>query len=278
VNDVPQVRVVVVTYSPGDYLDAFLRSLKGASSATYEVVLADNGSTDGSPQRAVIAHGVRMLEMGRNLGYGRAANAGAVGARSPFLLVTNPDIELQPGAVDELIEATARWPRGGTFGPAVLEPDGKLYPSARALPVVGHGIGHALMARVWPGNPWTRNYRREDVAVEERAAGWLSGSCLLIRREAFEQVGGFDPGYFMYFEDVDLGDRIGQAGWENVYVPTARAVHMGGTSTSRDAKRMLRAHHDSAYRYLARKYRPPLRWLIGLGLRLRYAVLSIRVR
>ena len=178
----PAVRVIVVTYSPGPLLDGLLDSLPKACSVPYEVVLADNGSTDGAPERAAREHGVRVVRTSANVGYGAAANVGAQGAETEFLLVCNPDLVFAPGAVDELISAAERWPEGGSFGPAVLEPDGSLYPSARALPVVGHGIGHALLVRIWPKNPWTRAYRREDVAVSERAAGWLSGSCLLLRR------------------------------------------------------------------------------------------------
>ena len=110
---------------------------------------------------------------------------------------------------------------------------------------------------MWPANPWTRSYRQEG-SVAERTAGWLSGSCVLLRREAWDSVDGFDPRYFMYFEDVDLGDRLGRAGWLNVYVPDAEVVHTGGHATERDAptsSRMLAEHHRSAYRFLADRYR-----------------------
>jgi N-acetylglucosaminyl-diphospho-decaprenol L-rhamnosyltransferase len=272
----PVVRVVIVTYSPGPYLDTCVQSLAQGCSLPHEILVADNGSTDGTPEAVAQRHGVVLIHTGSNVGYGAAANIGAQGSTTEFLLICNPDIEFRPGSVDELIKAATRWPNGGSFGPAILEPDGRLYPSARALPVVAHGIGHALLARIWPSNPWTRTYRREDIAVEERAAGWLSGSCILVRRQAFEQIGGFDPRYFMYFEDVDLGDRLTQAGWQNVYVPTAQVMHAGGTTTQRYPRRMLKAHHDSAYRYLGAKYRPPLRWAIAAGLKIRYFVLAAR--
>ena len=103
----------------------------------------------------------------------------------------------------------SRWPAGGAFGPAIVTPDGQLYPSARALPSLGRGIGHALAGWWWPTNPWTASYRQERESPVEGECGWLSGSALLVRREAFEAVGGFDPKYFMYFEDVDLCDRLG---------------------------------------------------------------------
>ena len=122
----------------------------------------------------------------------------------------------------------SRPPTGGrtpaSLGPLIETADGDIYPSARALPSLGRGIGHALCGWWWPANPWTAAYRRERGAPAEGAVGWLSGSCLLLRRKAFDAVGGFDPAYFMYFEDVDLGDRLGRAGWQNVYVP-GRAGH-----------------------------------------------------
>jgi N-acetylglucosaminyl-diphospho-decaprenol L-rhamnosyltransferase len=250
--------VVVVTYSPGETLERFLDSLAKATSRQVTVVLADNESTDGAPQRAAEARqNVTFLPTGGNLGYGGGANRGvaALPRSVGWVVVANPDVEWTVDSLDVLLDATTRWPRGGAFGPLIREPSGVVYPSARLLPSLGRGIGHATLGRVWPGNPWTRSYRQSDTAVRERVAGWLSGSCLLLRRSVFDEVSGFDERYFMYFEDVDLGDRIGRAGWQNVYVPSAEVVHIGGHATSRRAGVMLAAHHRSAYRYLADRHR-----------------------
>lgn len=267
------LRVVVVTYSPGAALPGFLASLATATSRPYEVVLADNGSTDGAPEAAV-GPAVRLLRTGANLGYGRAANAGAVGASSEWLVVANPDLVWEPGALDELLTAADRWPGAGSLGPAIKTPDGALYPSARAFPSLGRGIGHALFGWWWPANPWTRSYRAEAGRPVEGPAGWLSGSCLLLRRAAFEGIGGFDPTYFMYCEDMDLGRRLAEAGWCNVYVPSAVVTHSGGHATSRVAAAMVAEHHRALYRYLARQYAAPqyalLRPLLAAGLFLRY--------
>ncbi|HWH28437.1 MAG TPA: glycosyltransferase [Mycobacteriales bacterium] len=109
----------------------------------------------------------------------------------------------------------------------------------------------------------------------------MSGSCMLLRREAFEQVGRFDESYFMYCEDMDLCRRLAEAGWQNVYVPTAVVTHAGGHATQREPARMAREHHRSMYRYLARQYSgpayAPLRLLLAAGLAARY-LLSTRVR
>ncbi|RZS33905.1 N-acetylglucosaminyl-diphospho-decaprenol L-rhamnosyltransferase [Herbihabitans rhizosphaerae] len=251
-----EIGVVTVTYSPGDVLTRFLDTLGKASTRQVRVVLADNGSTDGAPEREAERDGVTLVPTGENLGYGGGANRGvaAFGEDVGWIVVANPDIEWGEGSLDELVAAAKRWPRGGSFGPLIREPNGEVYPSARLLPSLGKGIGHALLGRVWPRNPWTTAYRQSDTDVTERAAGWLSGSCLLLRREAFDSVGGFDPRYFMYFEDVDLGDRLGKAGWHNVYVPSAEVVHIGGHATARASAKMLAVHHDSAYRYLADRH------------------------
>jgi N-acetylglucosaminyl-diphospho-decaprenol L-rhamnosyltransferase len=252
--------LVTVTYSPGDTLDALCDSLPAAASRPVRVVLADNGSTDGVPERvARERENVELVRTGGNLGYGGGANKGvaALGDDYGWVLICNADVEFAPNAIDELFAAARRWPRGGAFGPLIREPDGSVYPSARLLPSLGRGFGHAVLGKIWPQNPWTRSYRQSDAAITERAAGWLSGSCVLLRREAFEAVNGFDTRYFMYFEDVDLGDRLGAAGWLNVYVPSAQITHIGGHSTEKVADKMLAAHHASAYRYLADRHRGP---------------------
>lgn len=269
--------VVVVTYFPGDTLDRCLDSLEKATTRDVRVVIADNGSTDGAPERGAERDGVELLRTGGNLGYGTAANLGvrALPREIDWVVIANPDLEFKPGSLDKLLDAGERWPDGGAFGPLIRDLDGKIYPSARLLPSLGRGVGHGTLGKVWPGNPWTRAYRQSDTEVSERPSGWLSGSCQLVRRAAFEQVNGFDQRYFMYFEDVDLGDRLGKAGWRNVYVPDAEVVHEGGKATEKASAKMLAAHHHSAYQYLADRHRGP-QWVpvlaaikTGLDLRLK---------
>ncbi|GAA3847314.1 MULTISPECIES: glycosyltransferase family 2 protein [Amycolatopsis] len=269
------VAVVVVTYFPGEDLDRFLDSLEKATTRDVHVVVADNDSTDDALDRAEKRKNTHVLRIGENLGYGGGANRGVATLDDSYgwIVIANPDLEWEPGSLDTLVEAAQRWPRGGAFGPLIRDPDGTVYPSARLLPSLGRGVGHAVFGKIWPANPWTRAYRQEHAAPAERTSGWLSGSCQLIRREAWDSVGGFDTRYFMYFEDVDLGDRIGRAGWHNVYVPSAAVTHIGGKATSRAPKKMLAAHHDSAYRYLADRHRglawKPVLAAVKLGLKLR---------
>ncbi|HJQ43477.1 MAG TPA: glycosyltransferase family 2 protein [Jatrophihabitantaceae bacterium] len=274
------VAVIAVTYFPGESLATFLDTLGSATNHPLDIVLADNGSQDGSIELAAQHGDVRVLHTGGNLGYGRAANLGVRETTAEFVVVANPDIEWEPGSLDELLAAASRWPQGASFGPLIRTPEGAIYPSARALPSLGRGIGHALFGWWWPSNPWTAAYRVEREPPRERTAGWLSGSCLLLRRDAFDAVGGFDPAYFMYFEDLDLGDRLGRAGWQNVYVPSAVVSHTGGHATSRHAARMAAEHHRSAWRYLSGRYRGwrwfPVRVALRAGLAVR-ATLARRV-
>jgi N-acetylglucosaminyl-diphospho-decaprenol L-rhamnosyltransferase len=278
------LRIVAVTYSPGPALEGFLESLATATTRPVEVVLADNGSVDGVPEAAAARYPhVTLLRTGGNIGYGAAVNAGLAGCAGGRALVANPDVRFEPGAIDELLAVADRWPRAAIVGPAIRTPDGQLYPSARDLPRLSTGAGHALFGWVWPGNPWTARYRRERETPRERPAGWLSGSCFLVDLDAFWSVGGFDPGYFMYFEDVDLADRLSRRGWLHIYAPSAVVVHEGGHATRREPHRMQRVHHTSALRYLSRRYSgaryAPLRAALrgGLGARMVLAYISGRV-
>ncbi|GAB3444453.1 N-acetylglucosaminyl-diphospho-decaprenol L-rhamnosyltransferase [Phycicoccus ginsengisoli] len=269
-----RTRLLVVTYSPGEFLDELLTSVRHASHDAIPVTMVDNGSTDGAPERARDQGRAELVSSGSNLGYGRAVNLGASAATEEWLLVTNPDVRFEAGAVDKLLDAAHRWPRAAALGPGIVTDDGLLYPSARQIPRLRNGVGHALLGWAFPRNPWTVRYRRERHEPVEGRVGWLSGACLLLRREAFEEVGGFDPAYFMFFEDVDLCERLGLAGWDVVYVPESVVVHHGGHATSRNRDAMSWAHHQSAYRYLARRYCGPglfpVRAVIWAGLRLRY--------
>jgi N-acetylglucosaminyl-diphospho-decaprenol L-rhamnosyltransferase len=278
------LRVAVVTFSPGAHLRTFLDSLESATVQPYEVVLADNGSTDGAPEAAAAAGRATLLRTGGNLGYGAASNRAVEGARSPWVVVANPDVVWTPGSLDELLDAATRWPHAGAVGPAIRTPEGQLYPSARARPSLGRGIGHALVGWWWPSNPWTAAYRRERGTPVEEPVGWLSGSCLLLRREAFTAVGGFDESYFMFMEDLDLGERLAAAGWISVYAPSAVIEHTGGHSWRETPTRMLYHHHRSVYRYLSRRYSglplAPLRAAIAGGLAARFvgAMVIHRIR
>ena len=274
-----RVAVVTVSYGSEDVLGPFLASLPSASRQPLHVIVADNKPT--APTNTVktmtISAAATYVPMPSNRGYGCAINTAVrhLGPEIDWVVVSNPDVTVNPGCIDILLESV-RDSTIGAVGPRILSSDGATYPSARAIPSLRSGVGHAIFANLWPKNPWTRSYRKEtEVEPMRRDAGWLSGAFLMIRRSVFDEVNGFDESFFMYFEDVDLGYRIGRLGLRNVYEPAAIVVHTGAhsTSTHDESAGMIRAHHDSAQKFLFKKYSGP--WLlpirallaIGLGIR-----------
>lgn len=280
-SNTPLVGVVTVSYGSEDVLSGFLDSIPPAGAAGLEVVVADNlPATTDVVKDLCLKAGARYLPMTSNLGYGAAMNvaAEALPDTVEWILISNPDVLLSPGCIDELVRVGNEDPTIGSVGPAIHNSDGTLYPSARTVPSLRTGIGHAMFVNLWTGNPWTKAYRRDsELNPERRDAGWLSGACVLVRRTAFDQIGGFDPAYFMYFEDVDLGFRLGKSGYRNVYAPSASVTHSGAHSTTSESETMIRTHHDSARLFLARKYSGawlwPVRAALTVGLQLRSALI-----
>ena len=263
--------VAVVVVAPNALDAEFVDTLRTATRRSIELVHVCTDPSVGTPPL-----GGRILRVDPTLAYGAAVNSGVRDTTAEYVVVASPSIRWETGSLDELLSAARRWPTGAAFGPLITRPDGATYPSARCVPTLGHGIGHAVFGRWWPGNPWTRGYLGSYTG-EERTAGWLSGSCLLLRRDAFDSVGGFDPGFVAFFEDVDLGERLNRAGWHNVYVPAACVRHVGVGVTGRETAAMTVEHHRSASRYLARRY-AGWRWLplrlvlrVGLAIRSRWA-------
>ncbi|MEP6650860.1 MAG: glycosyltransferase family 2 protein [Lapillicoccus sp.] len=276
------ISVVVVTYDSADVVDAFLASVHAASAEPVALTVVDNGSVDGTLERLDAHAGCEVIRAPSNGGYGTGANLGVRASATAWVVVANPDIVFHPGCLDELLAVSRRWPRAGALGPRILTADGRLYPSARELPSLGRGIGHATFGWFWPTNPWTQSYRRERGKPVEDRVGWLSGACLMVRREGFDAVGGFDESYFMYFEDVDLCERLAQVGWDIVYAPSASIEHVGGHSASRNLVGMSRTHHDSAYLYLSRRYAGarwlPVRGALRAGLWARFSLSKVLER
>ncbi len=275
--------VVTVSYGSEDVLSDFLSSIPRASASHLTSVVVDNLPSSGSTRALAADAGAHYIAMPENPGYGGALNAAvaALPNEVEWVLLSNPDVVLGASCIDILMSVGAQDPSIASVGPLVLTAEGEVYPSARAVPSLRTGVGHALFANLWTNNPWTRSYRRETEGTPTRRdAGWLSGSCLLVRRSAFESIGGFDTGYFMYFEDVDLGYRFGRAGYRNLYEPAANVTHTGAHSTRGDASRMIAAHHASARRFLTRKYSGwalwPVRVVLTVGLTVRSAVFTRR--
>ena len=257
------VSAVIVNYNAREYLAPCVESLRAAGVA--EVIVADNDSRDGSAQALAAADPeATWLPTGGNFGFGGGANRGAAQASGHYLLICNPDITVEPGAVRALVDAMEKDRRLAIVGPAILNPDGTVYPSPRVFPRLRDAAGHAFLGMARPRNRWTVRYRMLDFdrTSSSNDVDWVSGSCFLVRREAWDALGGFDEGYFMYAEDTDLCWRAHRAGWRVGFEPAARVVHVQGASTSKTPYRMIRAHHRSLLRFSARTANGPKRALL----------------
>ena len=256
-SEPPRWGAVVVNYEGGSFLTACVRSLVGDTSAgPAEIVVVDNGSKDGSVAalRAALP-AVTVLEPGRNLGYAGAANRGIASTHAPVIAVCNPDLTVAPGAAAAMLGRLESEPDLGAVGPAVREPDGTRYPSARRVPSVTDAVGHAVLGLVKSDNRFTRRYRELDAdPTRPRDVDWVSGAAIWLRRSALDSVGGWDAGYFMYVEDVDLCWRLRGAGWRIAYEPAGEVVHVQGASTARHPYRMIVAHHRSLLRFAGKRW------------------------
>jgi N-acetylglucosaminyl-diphospho-decaprenol L-rhamnosyltransferase len=256
VSDEGTLGVVVVTYQSADDLPAFLESLPAAvGSHRWELLVVDNASTDASVALAEKA-GAQVARNATNVGLSAAINQGAALTNAAWLLVVNPDTRLPSGSIARLIAAGAADSRIGCVGPAIRDLDGRDYPTGRRFPSPGVGIVHALLGPVWPNNPATRAYHGHDRRPDEvGSVDWVSGACMLFRREAFDAVGGFDTGYFMYFEEVDICLRLHRAGWKVVLEPSVPIYHRGGGSVRHAPFRKVVNHHRGALRFYCRYHR-----------------------
>jgi N-acetylglucosaminyl-diphospho-decaprenol L-rhamnosyltransferase len=247
--------VVVVNHNAGPYLARCLESLRtAAGDIRTDVVIVDNHSSDGSVDRIAERHPeVRVISNPRNVGFARAANQGLDATDAPFVLLLNPDAELIGGTLGALVKVVRERPRAGAVGVLVRNPDGTLQPSARRVPPLGEALGHAFLGPLWRDNPWTSSYTMADWdRSTEREVEWVSGSAMVLRRSALDEVGFFDEGYFMYVEDVDLCTRLRRAGWQVLFSPELEVVHQIGVSTKGQRGRMAFAHSDSIYRYFCK--------------------------
>jgi GT2 family glycosyltransferase len=214
--------------------------------------VVDWASDPAAATRLREAHaGVRLLAEAGNRGFGAGVNLAARCARAPRLLLLNPDAVLDAPITPALGAYLDAHPRVGVVGPRIVDADGTLQASARRFPGVSTLAGgrSTWLTRAWPGNPVSR---RNLLAAEDggpRAVDWVSGACLLIRREAFESVGGFDEGFFLYWEDADLCRRLAARGWATHYLPDVVVRHAAGRSSRHARTRAQVAFHRSVYRY-----------------------------
>jgi N-acetylglucosaminyl-diphospho-decaprenol L-rhamnosyltransferase len=260
--------IVIVNYQSKEALLTCLATLEDAAPGlSRETVVIDNDSRDGTPDAlARETPATRVIANAENVGYARAVNQGIRATTGTFVLVMNPDCELRPAAVRRLVDYLRTHARVAIVGPRILNPDGSIEYSARSFPDHFTFLfnRYSLLTRLFPNNRWTRRYLLSDWDhASVRDVDWLSGACVVARREAIDQVGGMDEAFFMFNEDVDWCKRMRLAGWVNAYVPDAVCVHHIGASRRRTAARVILERHRGMVHYF-HKHHPipaPLSWL-----------------
>jgi GT2 family glycosyltransferase len=227
--------IVIVNWNSREYLRKCIESIRANTrTMRYEIVVIDAASFDGCGEMLRREHpDVRFIQSDENAGFARSNNrafAESVGAAVLFL---NPDTELVGPAIDTMYAQFLTLPRVGSIGCRLLNADRTIQSSCiQALPTILNKVLDCEWLRsIWPRSVLWGVAPLFSEDSTPTAVDAISGACVLLRREAFERVGGFSEDYFMYAEDIDLAYKLLEAGYVNYYVPTATVVHYGGSSS-----------------------------------------------
>ena len=223
-----KVSAVVVSHGHAAELAESLPAI--AAQADETLVVADvPGSLPGD------LHGARTIENERSRSFAHNLNAGAAATSGELVFVCNADTVPEPGCVERLRAFMAAHPRCGVAGPQLRDPDGAWQPSRRRFPTVGGTLVRRTPLRLLlrPRERQRSHYLLDERPSEPVQSDWMLGGCLLLRRAMLDELGGYDPGFRMYGEEIDLCYRAAKAGWERWYVPDAVARHRWDALTDR---------------------------------------------
>jgi len=257
----PDLSIVVVNFNSGKLLrrclDSAYQNLKGLS---FEIIVVDNGSIDGSPRMVTQEFPqVRLICNKTNAGFARAVNQGIRASRGRYVLIVNPDVVFLNKGFKELIRYMDSNPRVGIAGPKVYDDETKrsVQLSCRRFPSPMNYLfsRYSLLTRLFPNNPFSRRFLLTDWSHDAiREVDWVSGCCMLVRRELLEKLGLFDEGYPLFFEDVDLCFRARNAGWKVVYFPGAEIAHFVGSVRAQMPFRNVIKRHQGLWRFYKKFY------------------------
>ena len=261
----PAADVVVVSYNSRGELRRCVEPLSRVPEV--RVVVVDNASTDGSLE-AVADLPVAIIALERNGGFSHGCNAGWRSGEAPYVLFLNPDARIDAESLGKLVAVLETQPSVGAAAPRILHDDGSLEFSQRRFPRLRSTYARALfLHRLFPGASWTDELVRDPAAYASVGSpDWVSGACVLVRRSVLEELDGFDEGFFMYSEDIDLCRRLRSAGHELVFEPGGVVMHEGGASAPRTA--LLPVLAASRIRYASKHRRPAAALLERLGVAL----------
>ncbi len=272
----PDLSVIVVTHNGRELALATLRSARAnAGPIAVEALVADSGSSDGTPE--AIEHEVADARIFRcaNLGFAHANNVALRAARGRYVLLLNPDVEIEKGTFADLVAALDERPDVGAASVVQRGGDGRLLPSIRRFPSPVRDLGEALFCPRWPLLRHVQELDLEfDRYFEERRADWLSGAFLVARRETVEQVGPLDERFFLYSEEIDWCYRIRHAGWDVRHLPVMEVKHQCGPSSPERVAELGHSRVLFARKHFGRGRAAAIRAALALSHLLRLAVLA----
>ena len=231
--------IIIVSWNTRQDLLRCLASIWADPPAcSFEVLVFDNASKDGTTEAVSAEYPqVRLKVSSENLGFARANNGAASIAQGQFWLLLNPDTIVHPGALDALVRYLARQPHVAGVGPRLVNLDGSLQPSIERLPSLFREWWRLFhLDRLYPVSQYPQAVLASQAPQQVEV---INGACLLLRADVVRPMGLFDEDYFVYSEEIDLCDRLGQAGWELHWLPEAVVTHSGGRSTSQVADHMF---------------------------------------
>ncbi len=250
--------ICIVSWNVREDLARCLDSLySDPATGNVQVVVVDNGSTDGTV--TMLTERYRQVEVianEMNRGFAAASNQGMRASGGRYILLLNPDTIVPAGALPELVKAGDRYPAAGIIGPKLLNADGSLQYSCRRFPTIGAALFRStLLGQLVPNSGSVREYLMADWDHDSvREVDWVSGACMLLRRQMVEQIGYLDEGFFWGSEDVDYCWRAHKAGWKVLYIPSPKIVHLVGRSTDQAVAATILRRHRSMYRLYCKHF------------------------
>lgn len=242
--------VVIVNYASWQLTAGCVGSLQATGYEGFEVIVVDNDGPDAvEPPR--LPGNVRLIQNRENAGFGRACNQGIAAATGEYVVLINPDTVVERDFFERMEDFFEGHPKVVLVGPRILDAEGKLQLSARReISILSGLLGRtSLLTRLFPKSSFVKNQFPAVSELESpTAVDWVSGACMVARREALTKLGGFDERFFMYFEDADLCRRVREAGWLVYYLPEVEVVHQTGGS-SRSRPKAIWLLHKSAFLY-----------------------------
>lgn len=230
----PVLSIIYVYYNTPEEIKSSINSLTSAlGKISYEIVIVNNASVKAFPKELRNLSNIKIIINNENYGYGNGLNQGVGVANGKYLLLVNPDIEFKPNSIKYLLDKIEKKSEIGVIGPQLIDRKGKVLQSISGMPYLPKAlIIFSFIGRIWRHNPILKEYHNANLDRDmEQYVDVIGGACMIVRRSLFNNIGGFDDRFFMYFDEADFCFRIKKVGYKILYLPKAKVIHLIGRST-----------------------------------------------